>query len=438
MGVRCLALVLILGGVAAADVHVHVPVSVPSPVPVPVPVPDPSTPPPAPSPAPTPAPRPVTAAPPAPTPEPPPPPTQREKEALASYEPSSVQLGGYLQPQFRMRQDSPAQADQDGFRFARARLSGRAETRAGNLELSAYIEAELQPQFSLADAYATVARTFAVSGHRRSLPGKISLDAGQMRVPVSRQNMLSDSRLSFVDKAQLATISPERDLGARLTIAPPKAPVRLFAGMFNGHGRNQVENINQSYLYAARFELSPVGRDVALAESAFGGSFITIAMSYAHNKLTAGIGRELVTTFGGDFGFAWKGLSGSFEYLTVKHEFDGAADATMQPYKANGWTAQLAYLLPVELAPLKQARLELAFRVEEIDRNDSVPIAQLGDKDQSVRAMTGVLSYYLRMHNLKAQLAVNHFIELEDRNSLGGNAAYDNDQVLLQATYRLE
>ncbi len=386
-----------------------------------------------PVPAPTPAPVPVAAT------AQPPPRTEKDSEALASYEPSSVQVGGYLQPQFRLRQDSPAQADQDGFRFARARLTARGETRAGNLELSAYVEAELQPQFSLADAYATLARTFAASSGKKSLPGKLSLDVGQMRVPISRQNMLSDSRLSFVDKAQLATIAPDRDLGARVTAAPPAIPVRLIAGVFNGDGRNQVENINQSYLYAARLEVSPLGRDNQLAESAFGGKLLSLGLSYGHNKLTAGNGHELITTYGADVSTALHGLSASFEYLVVKHVFEGADPSMlMQDFQAKGWAAQLAYLFPVKLAPFKQARIELAARVEEIDRNDTIAIPQLGDPNQSVRELTGVLSYYLRMHSLKAQLAASHFIELEDRTVLGGDASYKNDQLLLQVTYRLE
>lgn len=390
-------------------------------------------------PAAEPAPPPV--APPAPAPAvlPAPVVTPAAEAALAAYEPSSVQLGGYLQPQYRMRQDSPAQFDQDGFRFARARLIVHGETRAGNLQLSASIEAEMQPTFAMLDAYVSVTRVIAVAG-KHALPGKLTLDAGQMRVPISRQNQLSDSRLSFVDKAQVATIAPDRDLGARLTAALPALPIRVIAGAFDGDGKNQVENINQSYLFAARVEVSPFGRDVPLAESAFGGRFLTLGLSYGHNTLTRDAGHELVTYLGADLAGAWKGLSGAFEYLVVRHTFEGAGDPTTLPDKfhANGWAAQLAYLLPVKLAPLRQARLELGVRVEEIDRNDTTPIAQLGDPNQSVRALTGVLSYYLRMHSLKAQLAATHFTEIEDRTAIGGDASYKNDQLLLQVTYRLE
>ena len=49
-----------------------------------------------------------------------------------------------------------------------------------------------------------------------------------------------------------------------------------------------------------------------------------------------------------------------------------------------------------------------------------------------------MISYYLRMHSLKAQLAASHFTEIEDRTAVGTDAAYKNDQLLLQVTYRLE
>ncbi|MBS1119758.1 MAG: Phosphate-selective porin, partial [Deltaproteobacteria bacterium] len=192
--------------------------------------------------------------------------------ALPSTEPSTVQLGGFLQALYRARQDDAnAAADTNGFKLARVRLTGLAQTRAGNLELSAFVEAELQPSFELEDAYATVVR--------RLPHGKLSVDGGQMRVPISRQNLLSDSRLAFVDKAQLATIAPDRDLGVRaaLQLKPARSvpEVRVIAGAFNGEGKNQVENINQDYLYAGRLEITPFGHEEQYAESSFAGRFLT-------------------------------------------------------------------------------------------------------------------------------------------------------------------
>lgn len=376
--------------------------------------------------------------------------TEADKIQRANYEPSSVRLGGFLQTQYRLRQDSPGLSDTNGFRLARARLIAAGETRSGNLELSAFVEAELQPQFDLKDAYASVSRGF--KDHAR-----ITVDAGQMRVPISRQSLLSDSRLAFVDKALLASIAPGRDLGGRLTIDLPRPDkkrrqlrlpgLRLIGGVFNGEDINQIENINQRYLYTGRAELTLLGQERQLAESAFGGRFVTIAASFGRNKRNQGDRLDRQTYLGFDISGGYRGLSGSFEYLEVRHVEttldESMDDPNTQDFHANGFVAQLNYLLPLKLAPLKQARLEIGFRVEEIDRNDTTAIAQICDVsdpacNQSVRAITGVASYYLRMHSLKAQLAVTRFKALEDRTATGDDASYGNNQVLLQVTYRLE
>jgi hypothetical protein len=339
----------------------------------------------------------------------------------------AITIGGYLQPQFRLREDSPYVSSTDGFRFARARLTLASAAALGELAFAAHVEAELQPQFSLQDAYAGVTGA--------ALGATIALDAGQMRVPISRQNQLSDSRLSFVDKAQLATIAPPRDLGARLTVDVPGAPVRLIGGAWNGEGQNQVQNINQSYLWAARVEVTPIGAAGPLQESAFGPAFVTVAGSYGHNRLSSTAGDETVTYLGGDVAGAYRGLSGSIEYLRVQHRFGTAAQPS---YDAQGVMGQLAVLAPLALPPAGRGLAELAVRVEEIDRNDAVPITVPGDPNQSVRTYTVALSYYLRQHALKLQLAANHFTELEDRTATGLSATFPNDQLLLQLTYRLE
>lgn len=348
-------------------------------------------------------------------------------------EPWTFRPGGYIQPQFRLRQNSDANVDEDGFRFARVRLSGTADGKAGNLDLKAYVEAELQPTFVLADAFATVSR-------KLSSKGVLAVDAGQMRVPISRQQLMSDSRLSFVDKAQLATIAPDRDLGTRVTFVTPGAPVRVYAGMFNGEGKNQIQNINESYLYAGRVEVTPVGGPTQpYEESAFKHTWISIAGSVGYNKLSPGDYHENVRYLGGDVAGAWNGISGSFEILSVKHAYRGDEAKFPGPeYSALGWVAQAAYLLPLELPPLKETRLEVGARIEEIDRNDTVPISTLGDPNQSQRIYTGVVSAFLKQHLLKAQLAFSHIQEVEDRTATGTNATYDNDQLLLQITYRVE
>lgn len=346
-----------------------------------------------------------------------------------------VELDGYLQPQFRLRQNSPVQDDTNGFRFARVRPMIRAKTQLdGGLELGAFFEVELQPSFQLIDGFAGVTKKFA--NH-----GLLVIDLGQMRVPISRQQLLSDSRIAFVDKAQLASIAPRRDLGGRVTfLRPGVRQVKAIAGVFNGEGPNQIENINQKFLYAGRVELNVLGKEGALAESNFGDAFLTIAGSIGFNKLSNGDRTESVTYYGGDIAGAYKGLSGSFEYLFVAHSHATTGDPSLLPpdFDQNGWNAQLNYLLPLELPPGKKSRLEVGARLEEIDRNDTTPIVLPGEPEQSVRIITGVLTFYARKHSLKLQLALSHFDEIEDLTVTGDPATYDNDQLMFQLTYRMD
>jgi hypothetical protein len=405
----------------------------------------------APEPAPT---QPVPVAPvvapvqPAPPPEPEL--TEAEKIERANYASSSVRFGGFIQTQYRLREDSGFGSDTDGFRARAIRVLTRGDTRAGNLELSAFLETELQPQFDLLDGYGSVAR--ALPAH-----GRLTIELGQMRVPVSRQSMLADWQLSFPDKAQIASISPIRDLGMRVTLDLPRPDakrgrrgaasfripkVRLIGGVFNGEGTNVIENINQKYMWTGRAEVTVFGEERRLAESVFEGEFLTFAGSYARNKRNEGDRLDTQTTLGFDITGAYKGFSGSFEYLQVRHIQTSLNEEMDDPntfdFLANGFNAQLCYMLPFDLAPWKQARLELGARIEEIDRNDTIPIATPNDPNQSVRGITAISTYYLRMHSFKLQLAYTHFKELENQTAGGQEARFKNDQLLLQATYRLE
>lgn len=358
-----------------------------------------------------------------------------EGETSSSPEaPWTFRPGGFLQPEFRENEYSPTTGYENGFRFARARFTGTASGRAGDLELSAYFEAELQPSFSLYDAYMTVRKPLADQGY-------VMVDFGQTRLPISRQQMMSDTRLSFVDKAQINTIAPDRDLGTRVWLKPPKVKwVRVIGGVFNGEGRNQVQNIDQHYFYAGRVEITPFGGEMPLAESAFNGDWFTIGASLGRNVLASTDYNEDQLYAGYDISGSWHGVSASFEYLQVNHSFDLTNSTSTAPenYHANGFMAQLTYLLPWKLPPVGRSRFEIGARVEEIDRNDAYPITMPGDPNQSEREYTLVLSYYIRKHNLKAQLAANHYTEIENQTVTGADATFRHDQLLLQVTYRVE
>jgi hypothetical protein len=347
----------------------------------------------------------------------------------AGDEPPVFTIGGYVQPQARARQDDAvAQSDENGFRFRRARLDVGAHRKLGGVEYAVEIENELTPEFQLLDA---------VVSARSCLPGEGSWQValGQIKAPVSRQTLLSDSRLSFVEKPELASLAPDRQLGGTFELVAPYLPlVSLEGGIFNGEGRNQVQNVDQRFLYAGRLEVRPFGRDLALTESAHDGDFLTVGASVARNRAGNGTSIETFLYLGGDVGFAWRGISGELEYLQVEHSF--SEGSVLPDYRANGFNAQLAYLLP--LPGFAADKLEVGVRVEEIDRNDTIPITVRGDTNQSLRYYTGVLTWYQVAHDLKLQLQVSHIDEVEDRDQNLMDATYANDTVLLQAQYRME
>jgi len=338
-----------------------------------------------------------------------------------------LKAGGYLQPQFRARQDDAvAPADEDGFRVRRAHLTAHAASGYGHVVFSTELEAELTPAFQLLDAFVTATACFAHDGRWR-------LDLGQVRAPVSRQTLLSDSKLAFVDKPELAGLAPDRQIGALATVDVPYAPgVQIAGGIFNGEGRNLGGNVDQRFLYASRVSFAVLGRDVPLAESNLAGDYLEVAGSAARQSRDSGDGLETETTLGADLAFGYAGLSGTVEYLQVRHAL---RDASRPAYRANGIVAALSYLVPVDRL---RKHLEIGARWDEIDRNDTVPIVRRGDPNQSLRTFTGAINWYQQDHSLKLQLAASHVIEVEDLDSGGNDATYANDTLLVQATLRIE
>jgi hypothetical protein len=346
-------------------------------------------------------------------------------------EPWSLRPGFFVQEQYRAKENSVVQNDQDGFRLARARVTATGAGKIGSFELSSYFEAEMQPQFSLYDAYVTISKPLPKDG-------VLTLDLGQMRVPISRQQLISDTRRAWVDGGQTQSIAPDRDLGMKLWYVPSQLHMlRVIGGVFNGEGRDQIQNINERYFWAGRVEITPFGDVQPYAESAFAGNWLSFAFNAGHNVLTPGVYEEKQISWGYDVSGCWRGLSGSFEYLQVNHYYEG--NSSMFPgkdYHANGFVAQLNYMLPIKL--YRDTRLEVGARVEEIDRDDTDPIEMAGDPNQSQRIYSGVISYYLRQHQMKIQVVGYHYQQIENKTATGMDATYPEDQILAQVTYRVE
>lgn len=337
-------------------------------------------------------------------------------------------IGGFAQPQFRLRQNDPvAQEDEDGFRLRRTRLTVAAAQPGELISFYFALEAEFTPEFQLLDA--------VISGVG-DLPhgGRLRVDLGQIRPPMSQQNLASAAELQFVERALLTEIVPARQLGAGFQLNVPAAPwLEVSGGVFNGEGRNQIQNIDEKYMYVGRVAFRPIGTFATRTESALGEDQISVAGSAAF--LNSAIESEGKTLWLGADAFAsWNGISGYVEYVWRQTEFDEGVAQT--DFNGNGINVQAGYLLPIP--GWFYRKLEVAARFEEFDRNDAIPIEQRGDTNQSLRSYVLGLSYYHAGHDVKAQLAVTHTTEVEDIDRGLMDATFDNDTVLFQLTYRLK
>ena len=369
-------------------------------------------------------------------------------DVLHDADEASLSIGGYAQPQYRLRQDcEPGDpsvqcqqsfvgafdtTDENGFSLKRTRLTiaGHQPTDLG-VRVGFELEAEFTPEFQLKDAFVSAAGELPNRGLWR-------LDFGQVKVPISRQTLVSDAELQMVEKAQLTSLAPDRQLGVRGTVNPPFLPMIELAGsVFNGDGANQITNIDERYLWAGRLAIRPVGYTARLTEGAFARDQISVAASFGRNRQKEGSIETVLYYLGFDAFVSWNGISGTAEYLLVRTDFKEDVDpGSDRDFDANGLNVQLGYLLPVPGAMYR--RFEVAGRFEEIDRNDTVPIQGPGDINQSLRTYTAGVAYYHREHNLKAQLALSHTQEVEDVNFDRNDSTYDNDTLLVQVTYRLE
>ena len=77
---------------------------------------------------------------------------------------------------------------------------------------------------------------------------------------------------------------------------------------------------------------------------------------------------------------------------------------------SNGWYAQVAYLLPFEIG--KKLKIEPNFRYQEFNKNNSI-------SGKKINATSVGLNFYIRGHNLKAQMDYTLFGE--ETNALNNN-----------------
>ena len=342
----------------------------------------------------------------------PPPPTQVDARLGSGVTIRSVDDQASLNIRARIQTRATLVGDQretredtSEFLIRRARLvfQGNAAGPAFTyyLQLSfANLDNEADLRLPLRDAYVTW------SGSR-----DFNVRVGQMKVPFSRQRVVSSSALQMVDRSIVVSeLNLDRDVGVQLFSRNLLGVGTLgyAVGLFGGEGRNRLGRA-AGLLYTARLEAWPLGAFDDLVEGdqrrdpklrlALGGS---LAYNQNTNRPRSTIGTPYPA---GDFDYGhagldltlkWRGWSMASEVLYRQADRLSRAVAVggvPTDIKArSGWGAYL------QGGRMVSQRIELTARYSHLAPRSGVdPTFATADE------LGAGLSYYLHGHDVKAQ-----------------------------------
>lgn len=293
----------------------------------------------------------------------------------------------------------------------------------------------------------------------------VKLTVGRFKVPFSRQELTSESRLQLIDRAAFIKATPGRQLGASLswetgffTSALPKDFFRLDVGLFNGESakeRAPVNNIDEDFLYAVRAQVAPFGAPRTFAEGDVRPAVervspvLAVGANWTYEKRGEDNGNYKQQNIAADILFAWYGASFYGEYF--RYDRDYVADISDPDRHGAGWNVQLGYFIP---APYLKEHLEIAGRVEawdpavarKDDRADELLSEVSGSgparpgSTQAHRDYVAGINWYFDGHDLKLQINYTRRTEIEEWQRSKGNDEVprdvDDDSVFAQLTYR--
>ncbi len=147
---------------------------------------------------------------------------------------------------------------------------------------------------------------------------------GQYKMPFSREELRSSSKLSVVDRGEVNDIFDDygylgRDIGISVKgkLMEKKFPIKYAFGIFNGSGYSMAGDYNNSKQYAERITLAPVNN-----------LSIGINSTQRNDSLTG----EVIMAHGGDFSYKMGGATIEGEILSGNTELD----KTMLGYYLSG------------------------------------------------------------------------------------------------------
>lgn len=334
-----------------------------------------------------------------------------------------VQLRGTLDLSMAQLAMSPVGAEvlraEFSLRRARIVLQGNAYTRA----LQYYVQLGVSPQdmesdllVPLRDAYLTW------TPHRY-----FAIRAGQMKVPFSRQRVVSSGSLQFVDRAGTnAELNLDRDIGVQLR-SDELFDHRLgyAIGVFGGGGRNRP-SLDTGLLYVARLQFQPLGRfedmDVE-GDHKRTGPRLSIGVAGAYNQRTNRSQSTIGATYQlrrfdyahatADLMFKWAGFSLQSEGILRVADSPGATGMvggvarTEYTRSGVGYMVQAAYQLPSHVEFGARWSHVIPIALDRADWGASARPTGVLARDPSLHEsheLGAVLNYYQLEHAVKLQL----------------------------------
>jgi hypothetical protein len=341
---------------------------------------------------------------------------------------AQVRLNAGVQPRYNGR--LAAAGDRSSFELHHAQLQ---------LSVALLGWIELRTMFDFGAQYLdggfAAARDFYLDV--RPLPWLV-LRAGQFRPPFSRQRILDDLRLAFVDRS-LATraFAFDRDLGAMVEAAFFDDRLLVQLAITDGvEAGAQVRNDNLDFAYTARVVAQPLG-PVALVEGdrartpgfrfAVGGSFrydlVPTDLPPPGNDLDrdGDLDNVEVLVAGAEAVARWRGLSFEGEYF-YRRERPGYGRPSRDYH---GGYAQGSAMVWRGL--MVGARFSLA----EPHALRAVRLSLAGDVPERILEAAGLVSYYFWGENVKVQLGYAYRRDASP--SAAGYAPTDGHEIDLQA-----
>ena len=251
----------------------------------------------------------------------------------------------------------------------------------------------------------------------------LNLRIGQYKVPFLRINEVSSSKMQFIEKPFLATLSYKRDRGAGIYgyLNGPVA-VDYFLSIVNGDGTGKNVNINDHFLYSFRVGISPLGKFNYTDEVDFKNyktPKIRIGLGYAYNPLdsrTKELAKEIRYTVDLEGKFRGISLSGAY---AVSNRLRPLEKSSFSPYSQIGWYVQIGYLENF------LGMIEPKFRYERFDNNNKsdgyvvqdingTPTRQWSSYDDAARERyTFGFNIYFQEHHVQLKIDYSKFNFLE-------------------------